>query len=169
MLLNLCTEVKEDWLKQLFPEDFEERRTILFDSTTRRVVYQVQRRFRDLVLDSKPIDDAPRQEAARILAEEVLAKRLVLNEWNDVVEQWIQRVNCLREWMSELRIPGINGDDRATLVQQVCLGSVSYKEIKDKPVWPVVKSWLSTQQQAWVDEYTPERIELKSGRRAKVA
>jgi hypothetical protein len=43
-----------------------------------------------------------------------------------------------------------------------------YKEIKDKPVWPVVKSWLSAQQQAWVDEYTPERIELKSGRRAKV-
>jgi len=70
--------------------------------------------------------------------------------------------------MPDLQLPGITDDDRTTLIEQVCLGSVSYKDIKDKAVWPVVKSWLSAQQQAWVEEYTPERIELKSGRRAKV-
>ncbi len=168
VLLNLCTEVKEEWLKQLFPEDFQEAREVVFDAATRRVVCRVQRRFRDLVLESKPTDDVPRDEAARMLAGEVLAKRLVLNEWNDAIEQWILRVNWLREWMPDLKLPGITEEDRATLVEQVCHGAVGYKEIKDKPVWPVVKSWLSAQQQAWVDEYTPERIELKSGRRAKV-
>jgi ATP-dependent helicase HrpB len=168
VLLNLCTEVKEEWLKQLFPEDFQETRDVAFDSTTRRVVCRIQRRFRDLVLESKPSDDVPRDEAARMLASEVLAKRLVLNEWNDAVEQWILRLNWLREWMPELELPGITDDDRATLIEQVCHGSVSYKDIKDKPVWPVVKSWLSGQQQGWVEEHTPERIELKSGRRAKV-
>ena len=107
-------------------------------------------------------------KAAKLLAGEVLAKRLVLNEWNEAIEQWILRLNWLHECMPELQLPAITEDDRATLVEQVCHGAVSYKEIKDKPVWPVVKSWLSAQQQAWVDEYTPERIELKSGRRAKV-
>src|SRR5439155_3275113 len=34
--------------------------------------------------------------------------------------------------------------------------------------WPVVKQWLSKQQQAWVDEYLPERLELPGGRRAKL-
>ncbi|MCG3150322.1 MAG: hypothetical protein PCFJNLEI_03805 [Verrucomicrobiae bacterium] len=167
VLLNLCTEVKEDWLKQLFPEDFQETRAVALDES-RRVVCRIQRRFRDLVLDSKPTNDVPRDEAARILAEEVVAGRLKLNEWNDAVEQWILRVNWLKEWMPELELPGITDEDRTTLIQQLCLGSLSYKEIKDKPVWPVVKSWLSGQQQAWIDEYTPERIELKSGRRAKV-
>jgi ATP-dependent helicase HrpB len=168
VLLNLCTAIKEEWLRELFSEDFEEKREVAFDSTTRRVVCRVQRRFRDFVLESKLTDDVPREEAARILAGEVLAKRLVLNEWNEAVEQWILRVNWLREWMPGLQFPGITDGDRVTLVEQVCLGSVSYKEIKDKPVWPIVKSWLSAQQQAWVDEYTPERIELKSGRRAKI-
>lgn len=167
VLLNLCTEVKEDWLKQLFPGDFHETRAVALDES-RRVVCRVQRRFRDLVLDSKPTSDVPRDEAARILAEEVVAGRLKLYEWNDAVEQWILRVNWLKEWMPELELPGLVEEDRTTLIQQFCLGALSYKEIKDKPVWPVVKSWLSAQQQAWVEEYTPDRIELKSGRRAKV-
>ncbi|MEI6085018.1 MAG: ATP-dependent helicase HrpB [Verrucomicrobiota bacterium] len=168
VLLNLCTAIKEEWLRDLFPEDFEEKRDVAFDTTTRRVVCRVQRKFRDLVLESKPTDDVPREDAARILAVEVVAKRLVLNEWNEAVEQWILRLNWLREWMPELELPCITEEDRATLIEQLCLGAFGYKDIKDKPVWPVVKSWLSSQQQAWVEEYTPERIELKSGRRAKV-
>ena len=35
-------------------------------------------------------------------------------------------------------------------------------------MWPVVKAWLSGQQQAWVEEYAPERIELPGGRKAKI-
>jgi ATP-dependent helicase HrpB len=168
VLLNLCTAIKEEWLREIFPEDFEEQRQVVFDAATRRVVAHVQRRFRDLVLESKLSDDVPREESACILAEEVVAKHLVLNNWDDAVEQWILRLNWLHEWMPELELPTLTEDDRTTLIQQICLGAVSYKDIKDKPVWSVVKSWLSPQQQSWVDEYTPERIELKSGRRAKV-
>jgi hypothetical protein len=29
---------------------------------------------------------------------------------------------------------------------------------------PLVKSWLSRQQQAWIEEYAPERIQLPEGR-----
>ena len=42
-------------------------------------------------------------------------------------------------------------------------------EIKNRAVLPVVKSWLSQQQQKWVDEYAPERIQLPNGRMVKVA
>ncbi len=106
--------------------------------------------------------------AARILADEVIAGRCVLKNWDEAVEQWILRVNWLHEWMPELGIPAVGDDDRKTLIEQICHGATSYKEIKDKPVWPVMKAWLSGQQQAWVEEYTPERIELPGGRKAKV-
>ncbi len=173
VLLNLCTAVNEDWLRELFPEDFAATTLVEYDTTQRRVIARVQRRFRDLVLAEKLTDAVPREQAAEILAAEVIAGNLKLNNWDEAVEQWILRVNRLRDWMPDLNLPALTDSDRQTLLQQFCLGAVSYKDIKDKPVWPVVKSWLSAQQQAWVDEYAPERIELKATppkppRRAKV-
>ena len=191
VLLNLCTAIHEDWLRELFPDDFAETGTVIYDSTMRRCLLERRRAFRDLVLQSERteiagqasrLSNSNRQtggtpvllsQAAEILAAEVLAGNLKLNTWDDAVEQWILRVNRLREWMPELNLPALTADDRQALLQQFCLGAVSYKEIKDKPVWSAVKSWLSAQQQAWVDEYAPERIELsakppKQPRRAKV-
>lgn len=168
VLLNGVTAVKEDWLRELFPDDFSATESVVYDDTLRRVFVERQKRFRDLVLEAERSDKPPLGEAARILAGEVTAGRLVLHEWNDAVEQWIVRVNCLRTWMPELELPAITNADRAALVEQVCHGAVSYKEIKDKPVWPVAKAWLAGQQQKWVDEYAPERQELPGGRRAKI-
>jgi ATP-dependent helicase HrpB len=54
------------------------------------------------------------------------------------------------------------------MIEHICHGAFGYNEIKDRPVLPVVKSWLSRQQQAWIEEYAPERIQLPKGRMAKV-
>ena len=45
---------------------------------------------------------------------------------------------------------------------------MSYKEIKDRQVWPAVKSWLPPYQQQLVEQLAPERIELPNGRKAKI-
>lgn len=168
VVLSLATAVKEEWLREMFPGDFVEKSEVMFDSAARRVVLERRRQFRDLVLETARNDQPPLEEAAKILAEEVLAGRCVLKQWNDDVEQWIARVNRLREWMPELGIPGIRGDDRQVMLRHICFGAASCKEIKDRPVWPVVKGWLSKQQQEWVEQFTPERVELPGGRRAKV-
>jgi ATP-dependent helicase HrpB len=78
------------------------------------------------------------------------------------------RVNRLRQWMPELELPAIAEADRGVMIEHLCHGAFSYNEIKDRPVLPVVKSWLSRQQQAWVEEYTPDRIQLPKGRMVKV-
>jgi ATP-dependent helicase HrpB len=54
------------------------------------------------------------------------------------------------------------------LIEQVCAGAVSYKEIKDREVKAVVRSWLSPAQQALLDEHVPERVALSNGRVSKV-
>jgi ATP-dependent helicase HrpB len=168
VLLNLCTAIKEEWLRELFPSDFEEETEVAFDEATRRVVARAERRIRDLVLESKQSDEVPVDEAAKILAREVAAGRCVLKHWDEAVEQWIVRVNRLHEWMPELKLPAIAEEDRRALVEEICHGAMSYKEIKDRQVWPAVKGWLSKPQQASVEQYAPERIELPAGRRAKV-
>jgi ATP-dependent helicase HrpB len=141
---------------------------VVYDSTLRRVVARVETRFRDLVLEEKLADHPPAEAAAKILSREVLAGRCVLENWNEAVQQWILRVNRLRAWMPELALPAIGENDRSAIVEHICHGAFSYNEIKDRPVLPVVKSWLSRQQQAWVEEYAPERIQLPRGRNVKV-
>jgi ATP-dependent RNA helicase HrpB len=168
VVLNLATAIKEEWLRELFPNNFNDVTTVAYDRTSRRVVARTERRFRDLVLEEELSDNIPIDEAAGILAREVAAGGVVLENWNESVEQWIVRVNCLREWMPELELPLIADDERSMMIEHICHGARSYNDIKDRPVLPIVKSWLSRQQQAWIDEYAPERIHLPKGRMVKV-
>jgi len=168
VVLNLATAVKEEWLSEMFSQGFTETRAVVYDPALRRVVAREERRFRDLLLAEKASDNLPADDAAKILAAEVTAGRLVLENWNESVEQWTLRVNRLREWMPELELPAIGEDDRGVMIEHLCHGAFSYNEIRNRPVLPVVKSWLSRQQQGWVDEYTPERIQLPKGRMVKV-
>jgi ATP-dependent helicase HrpB len=168
VVLNLATAINEEWLRELFPEDFDQVRAVVYDQDLRRVVVRVKTRFRELVLEEKLSDAPPAEEAAAILAREVTARRCSLENWNESVEQWILRVNRLRQWMPELELPAFEEEDRAAIIQHICHGAFSYTDIQQRPVLPVVKSWLSRQQQAWIVEYAPERIILPNGRTVKV-
>ncbi|WP_415907699.1 ATP-dependent helicase HrpB [Oleiharenicola sp. Vm1] len=168
-ILNLNTAVEEAWLKELFPEDFQDAGGVVYDETQRRVLARRERRFRDLVLESKQTaDEPPEGQAAALLAREVLAGRIELTEWNESVEHWITRVNCLAKWWPELEVNPITDADRATLIEQICYGSYGARELKDKPVMPVLRDWLLPEQLAVLDEYLPERIEMANGRKARV-
>ena len=168
VLLSLATAVKREWLKELFPDDFSEQVEVRYDAETRRVAANQQILFRDLVLEARRSAAPPADEAASILAEEVLKGTLTLKSWDHTVEQWILRVNCLAKWCPDLKLPTITDDGRQAMIQQVCRGAISYKDIKDKPVWPAVKLWLSGAQQALVEKHAPERLDLPNGRKAKV-
>lgn len=168
VLLTLATLIKEEWLRELFPEAFSEGVEVRFDTLQRRVVARKTVRFRDLVLRAKDTDQVPEAEAGRIMADEVEAGRCELKNWDHAVDQWIIRLNLLAEWFPEWQLPKLTDEDRRLLIEQICHGAMSYREAKERPVWPVVKSWLSGAQQKLIDDYAPERIDLPNGRRAKV-
>lgn len=167
--LKRATAVELEWLRELFPEDLAEVDEAAWDDTRRRVVGRKQLRFRDLVLESKDVDQNVNLDAAaELLAERVLSGELVLKKWDAAVEQWCARLACLSEWMPELELPTWTDEDKAAAVAQICHGAVSYKEIKERPVWPVLKDWLSAPQQAALEAYAPERLKLANGQTPKV-
>jgi ATP-dependent helicase HrpB len=168
VVLDLATAVNETWLRELFPEGFREVHAVVYDPTLQRVIARAETRFRDLVLEEKVSDHPPADEAAKILAREVAAGHCVLENWNESVEQWILRVNRLREWMPELSLPAIGAEERDAMLQLICHGAISYQEIKDRPVLPTVKSWLSRHQQSWIEDHAPDRIPLPGGRTVRV-
>lgn len=168
ILLTLATAIKEEWLRELFPDALEEGVEVRFDSVQRRVMARKSLRFHDLVLRSKESDDVPADAAAALLAEQVEQGNCVLKNWDDAVEQWIVRLNLLADWYPEWELPMLMPEDRRTLIEQICLGATSYREIKERQVWPTVKSWLSPSQQKLVDDYVPERVEMPNGRKLKI-
>ena len=168
VLLSQCTAVEESWLKDAFPDDFAEGTQTLFEPNLRRVVTRKTRLFRDLVLDFTEHDATDTEAAAKILAEEVLSGRCPLKNWDDAVEQWFVRLACLRGWMSELDLPAADDEAKAFIVAQICHGAFTYKAIKDAEVMPILREWITSQGQRWLDQFAPERLELPGGRKAKV-
>jgi ATP-dependent helicase HrpB len=162
VVLGLATEIKEQWLREMFPNDFSEVTEVIYDPVQRRVGAERVKKFRDLVLEVKRSDDVPLDEAAKLLAAEVSKGNLTLTNWNESAEQWIVRVNRLREWMPELNLPAIGQTERMEILRRICHGAVSYREIKERDVMRVLREWLAPQQRSAVETFAPERIELRN-------
>jgi ATP-dependent helicase HrpB len=167
-VLSLASAIEEKWLFELFPEDIRRTPRVFYDSASRRVYAEEQLRFRDLAIGTRRVEPPPADAAARLLAEEVRAGRLEMGEWDESVEQWIVRLNLLSQWCPELCLPPITEEDRALLVEQICHGALSGKDLKDAPARSVVHSWLSGAQRELLDKYAPERLKLPNGRTPKV-
>jgi ATP-dependent helicase HrpB len=169
VLLSIATAVEEAWLKELFPGELKEVREVTYDVAAKRVVARRDKRFRDLVLESKSgSDDVPSTEAAALLAKEVVAGRITIDAWDESVEQWILRVNRMAEWFPEYEVNTISASDRLTLIEQVCYGEASARGVKGKEVMPVLRDWLTGDQLAAMDQTVPERLTMPNGRKSRI-
>ena len=157
VMLTLATAIEPEWLAEFFPEAIQEKVEVFFDSTLRRVLGRSRTLFHDLILAEKKTDRVPPNEAASLLAEEVIAGKCPLKNWDHATEQWIARLNFAAANFPELELPPIGEADRRLLIEQICLGATSYKEIKDRPVAPALKSWLSPAQLRALEQFAPER------------
>ena len=167
--LRLATAIELPWIEEVFPGEIETTDGANYDESRRRVVRLQQRRFRDLVLDSRESDHyVPPDAAAEMLAKRVLSGELILKNWDAQVEQFTHRLSCISKWMPELGLPTWTEEDRVAAVSQICHGAVSYKEIKEAPIWPTLNDWLSSHQRHLLDTHCPERIRLTSGHTPKV-
>ena len=167
--LRRATAIELDWLREIFPEDIQVTDGVAWDDMRKRVVARKEVKFRDLVLESKESDQGVNLSyAAEMLAERVISGELTLKNWDDAVEQWTARLNLLSRTMPELGLPSWGDEDRVAAIAQICHGSVAHKEIKEAPVWPVLRDWLSYQQHQLLEQYAPEWHKLSADRRAKI-
>lgn len=167
-LLTLASPVSEEWLRGMFPADFAEETATLFDPVTRGVTARRVTRFHDLVLRAGPGGVPDPAEAGRIFARKVEEGELQLPLWNESIEQWITRLNCLASWCPEWELPVVQAADRRFLLEQLATGATNYRALKDRDPWPVLRSWLSGPQAAMLETHAPEKIKLPGGRAARV-
>ena len=78
------------------------------------------------------------------------------------------RMNFVSKNYQEYDIPEFTEEDRLLVLTDFCDGAVSYKEIKDKPVFPFLLKWLSEGQREAVKRLAPERIHLINGKEVTI-
>lgn len=94
------------------PSDLEElasqRDLVAWDSNKDSLVMQHEWRIGRLLLRSKPIHDAPRDQQERVLCDAVTKEGLSLLSWNDDVSALQRRVAQVATWHPELDIPDLS-------------------------------------------------------------
>ena len=160
--------IEEEWLRAMFPQAFREESGAAYDEVARRVLARRRVMFHDLVIEEKEGGEVTDEEAAALLAEKVVDGTLKLKKWDAKVESWVARVAFVAEAMPELELGAIGDEEKRLLVAQVCARARSYRDIKEREVWPVLRQWLSAPQAAALESYAPEWIELENGASAKV-
>lgn len=166
--VSRCTTVDPALLAALFPSDWKEEDRAVYDDSRRRVMRRHLQVFRDLILMEQEKGDSSPEEAAPLLAAKIADGTLRLSKWDDAVDQWIIRLNALREWMPELELPTFTEEDRTVAFSLLCEGAIGYKDIKDREVMPVLKEWLSGWQREALARYAPTQMTLSNGQHAKV-
>lgn len=166
--LNRGVRIEREWLEEFFPGGLREESGAVYDEVARRVLSRRRLFFDDLVLEEKEGGEGVEEEAAALLAEQVVAGVLKLKKWDVGVERWIGRVNFLAAAMPELELPRIGEEERRFLIEQICAGARSYRDIKDRDPWRALRDWLSGPQAAGMESYAPERITLSNGVGVKV-
>ncbi len=166
--LNLCTQIEEKWLQDAFPEAFQQCEGAVYDERSRKIEARREKWFRDLILESKASGEVALGQAAALLAGKVLDGELNLKAWDNKVAEWIARLNLAAIHFPDYQFPSIDRDAQLLLLEQICEGAVSYKQIKDRKVWPALKEWLPAHLSGSLDYLVPERIKLSNGREARV-
>ena len=168
IMISKATSIKMDWLKDVFPDKVKDEEICRYDVATKRVVGATVTRFLDLELRSKFSQNFPLDQAGLVLSNAVVEQKLKLKGWNNKCDSWLWRIKCARRACPELDLPEFTEEDRRLVINEFCQGSVSYKEIKEREVWPFLKVWLSAEQRSLIEIYAPKKIKLSNGREVKI-
>ncbi len=167
-LLSLASSICKEWLIELYPDEFKSTVQVQFQPSLKCIVAERQERFRNMTLSSERIDPPPVEASARLLAEEIIQGKIPLKSWDHTLDQWIIRLNNLVRWCPEFELPPLTDEDRRHLIEQFCHGAFSVKELKNRSIKSLVKSWLSDTQKDLLNQQAPERLKLANNRNPKV-
>ena len=165
---NRCFALSVDLVKSAFSEHIKEVDDVEFEVISRKVVRKKVTQFKGMTISEVAGGNPDPDLASSILAQKIIEGELVINSWDSKVDNWLARLETLRKSMPELELPEFTEEDKFMVVEQFCQKSTSYKEIKNKEFFPVLRSWLSAGQVATLDAYAPTEIQLSNGKKTKV-
>ena len=167
-LLSLVTEVREEWLMDLFPDAWKTDDTLFWDDRRHQVLRRIRTTCLGVTLEDRELSEVEPERAADLLAAHLAGEGLPLHGWSREVEEWIQRVRWTAATFPERHLPTYSEADLALLYRRLCAGASRYREVKDKPCLDVVRHLLSREEMHFVEQMAPAFVPLPGGRRLRL-
>ncbi len=166
--LSMASQVRLEWLEELFPEEWEFEDEHVWNDVKREVERHSSQRCLGVLLERSVSREVEPDRAAEILAAEVTRKGLAMKGWDEKVDAWVQRVRWLAEVFPERGLIVYDDTDRLLIMQEICAGERRYAAIKNKDCMPFVQNALSWDDQQFVKQMAPERITLPNGKPMRI-
>ncbi|NBU69781.1 MAG: helicase, partial [Verrucomicrobia bacterium] len=167
VILGLVTAVEEGWLREMFPQDFSEKRGLDFEENGRKVVRLDRIRFRDLVLEEKRREAEAGAEAAATLAQAVVDGRCAWPGWSPEAELFLGRLEAVRGW-GEGEWPVWDEVAKRLVLETQCEGCLTWRQANETSALSAIREWLGKEKAAKLEALAPERMSLPGGKSAKV-
>ncbi len=172
LMLSLASGIREEWLLDYFPDDWNDVDEPFWDEQKQQVFRRTSLSCLGLCLEEKIRNDPPADVAGHILAEHVAeqmdAGRVPLEDWNDGVRKWIERVHWVASIFPEENLPQYDDNGRMKVLEMLCQGETSVRALKNKETLAYAKQLLSYKQQQFVDAMAPPFFLLPNGHRMKI-
>ena len=149
---------------------------ISWDSKAGTVRMQRESRIGMLVIESKPIHDADKEEVIDIICSAVKKDGLSMFDWNEQVKRLQQRVAKIKQWHPEMNVPDLSTEHlMATAaewlpfyLEQEGKLKTTIAELKKLDLAEILWAQIPYELQEEIDHLAPTHIEVPSGSRIRI-
>ncbi len=167
-VLSLASAIEPEWLEEVEAERVEVRMETVWNGEMRAVEEREVHSFEGLVYAQRLLPKANPAEAAEILVARIEAGELVLEKWDQSVEQWLARARCVAAWFPERGLLTYTPEELRVILHEIVSGATRYSQIRERPCLPAVQGALSWADQQFVEQMAPLRLHLSNGHRLKL-
>jgi ATP-dependent helicase HrpB len=167
-LLGLASEVKREWLEEMFPQQINSRVEHLYDRTHKRVAAVKLVRFQDLVIHHEHQRDVEPAASGRCLAEAYRKGWFELPLFNHDMKQLVARANLVCAAAPELDFPPFDEAAIAGRLARAFAGLTLVKEAQGTQLRDEFVKHLAPEQLGWLDELAPVHVGWADGRKLKL-
>ena len=171
-LIQRAAPLDEKFLRGEFPERFVNEDAVRWDASRRALVAQRESRFDQIVLESKPAGRVDPERAAAALTDAVRELGLSALSWSESLQQWRERVRCLREWMPDLALPDLSDEALLASLDEWLLpafsGRTRLDALDEEALADALKSSLDWSLRQRIDQLAPTRMTVPSGMERRI-
>ncbi len=157
-LLMLATEVRREWLEQLYPQHFHATVEHVFDRGQKAVAAIKRVRFFDLVLGQEHQRTVEPLASARSLAEAFARGWFELPQFDHALKQFIARVNLLALAAPDLEFPLFRGPALLESLIRAFHGLALVKQAQAADLKSAFHAHLQPAQIEWLNELAPLQV-----------
>jgi len=166
--ISLCSAIDPAWLRELHPELLITETKLTYNPTAQAVEEAEITTFGGLELSRVSRPPTNHAAAAELLAQQIIAGALRLDQWDEHVQQWIWRTRFVAGLFPERGLITYNEEDLAVIMQEIVGKAVRFSQVRDKPCLPAIKEALGWDDQQFVEKMAPESIALPRGKRLRI-